>query len=132
MQNGVVHVYAAMMVVGLVGLAWFFVQPHANASVADTGNGDYVVTASPGLGYGFRWFPDAKGEPQAKAFTGTDSIKLHVDDGASKTLKVEVRNAFSSGLDVPVVRSLFPPVATKEVTLSRPKSTAKFEQLGGQ
>ncbi len=130
-QNGVVHVYAGMMVLGLAILGWFFVQPHANATVADTGNGDYVVTAAPGLGYGYRWYPDARGEAQVKAFTGTDSIKVHVSEGETKTVKVEVRNSFSSGLDLPVVRNLFPPVATKEITVSRPKST-KLEQLGAR
>ena len=125
-QNGVVHVYAAMMVVGMVGLGWFFVQPHANATVVESPNGDYVVTAAPGMGYGYRWYPDAKGEAQVKAFTGTDSIKLHLDEGMTKTVKVEVRNAFSSALDMPVVRTLFPPVATREITVSRPK-VAKLE-----
>ena len=36
-QNGVVHVYAAFMVVGLAAVSWFFVAPHANATVADLG-----------------------------------------------------------------------------------------------
>jgi NADH-quinone oxidoreductase subunit L len=128
-QNGVVHVYAAMMVVGMVGLGWFFVQPHANTTVADSPNGDYVISAAPGIGYAYRWYPDAKGEPQAKNFTPTDSIKLHLDEGATKTVKVEVRNAFSNALDMAVVRLLFPPVATKEITVSRPK-IAKLDQLG--
>ncbi len=73
-QNGVVHVYAAMMVLGMVLLGWFFVQPHANTSVVESPNGDYVITAAPGLGYGYRWYPDAKGEPQVKTFTTT---RLH-------------------------------------------------------
>ncbi|HSO40947.1 MAG TPA: NADH-quinone oxidoreductase subunit L [Labilithrix sp.] len=128
-QNGVVHVYAAMMVLGMVLLGWFFVQPHASATVSESPNGDYVVTAAPGIGYGYRWYPDAKGEPQVKTFTGTDSIKLHLDEGATKTVKVEVRNAFSGALDVPLVRNLFPPIATKEITLTRPKS-ARLDAIG--
>ena len=47
-QNGVVHVYAAMMVVGLAVIGWFFAVPHPNATVVDAGNDDYVVTAAPG------------------------------------------------------------------------------------
>jgi NADH-quinone oxidoreductase subunit L len=120
-QNGVVHVYAMMMVLGTVVLGWFFVVPHADATVVESANGDYVVTAAPGTGYGYRWFPDAKGEPQLKAFTGTDSLKVHLEEGMSRTVKVEVRNSFSAGLDILLVRTLFPPVATKEVTLTRPK-----------
>src|SRR6185312_11701713 len=57
-QNGVVHVYAAMMVVGIAALTWFFAVPHANATVVDAGNDDFVVTAAPGVGYGYRWDAD--------------------------------------------------------------------------
>ena len=120
-QNGVVHVYAAMMVLGLAVLGWFFIQPHAEATVNETGNGDYVVSAAPGPAYGYRWYPDAKGPPQDPGFKPIDSIKVHVEEGAAKTVRVEVRNAFSNALDIPVVKWLFPPIAAKEVTLSRPK-----------
>jgi NADH-quinone oxidoreductase subunit L len=120
-QNGVVHVYAAMMVLGLAGLGWFFVQPHAEVTVTESGNGDYVVTAGPGPGYQYRWSPDAKAAPQTPTFTSADSIKVHLDEGAAKTVKVEVKNAFSGALDMPIVKWLFPPVAAKEVALARPK-----------
>ena len=120
-QNGVVHVYAAMMVLGLAIVGWFFIQPHADATVADLGNGDYVVSAAPGTGYGYRWFPDAKGAPQNEKFGPGDSLKVHLDEGTSKTVKVEVKNSFSNALDLPVVRWLFPPTPAKEVTMSRPK-----------
>ena len=50
-QNGVVHVYAAFMVVGLAATGWFFVAPHADATVTTGDNGDYIVQASPGMGY---------------------------------------------------------------------------------
>src|ERR1019366_5130286 len=59
-QNGVVNMYAAMMVVGIAGMAWFFAVPHANATVVDAGNDDYVVSAAPGVGSGYRW--DAAGD----------------------------------------------------------------------
>lgn len=106
-QNGVVHVYAAVMVVGMAVLGWFFIQPHADFSVVER-DGDYTLTAAPGLGYGFRWYPEASGEPQAKAFTGTDQLKVHLDEGKSQTVKLEVQNAFGRK-------------ATKEMTLTRPK-----------
>jgi len=56
-QNGVVHLYAATMVVGLALIGWFFVVPHADATVAAKG-ADFVVStgASGGyLGYKFEW-----------------------------------------------------------------------------
>ncbi len=64
-QNGVVHLYAAMMVVGLALIGWFFIVPHADASVAAKG-ADFVVStgASGGyLGYKYEWSqcePDKK------------------------------------------------------------------------
>jgi NADH-quinone oxidoreductase subunit L len=120
-QNGVVHVYATMMVLGLAGLAWFFVQPHADVIVTESGNGDYVVTAAPGTGYQYRWYPDANAAPQTPTFTSVDSIKVHLDEGTTKTVKVEVKNAFSNALDMPVLKWLLPPVAAKEVAMNRPK-----------
>ena len=120
-QNGVVHVYAAMMVVGLVMLGWFFVPPHADVSVQEAGNGDYTLSAGPGMGYTYRWFADAKGEPAQPGFNQTDSLKVHLDEGQTKTVKVEVKNAFSGALDMPVISWLFPPVARKEIPLTRPK-----------
>jgi len=120
-QNGVVHVYAAMMVLGLAVVGWFFVQPHADASVTDLGNGDYVIAASPGTGYGYRWYPDAKGAAQNEKFSATDSLKVHLDEGTTKTVKLEVHNAFSNALDMPIVKWIFPPSPVKEFTLTRPK-----------
>ena len=128
-QNGVVHVYAGMMVLGLGLLGWFFVQPHAEATVNETGNGDYVINAAPGAGYGYRWYPDAKGAPQDPGFKPVDTLKVHVDEGTAKTVRLEVRNTFSNALDIPVVKWLFPPIAAKEVVLTRPKAPqpAKLE-----
>lgn len=108
-QNGVVHVYAAIMVVGMAVLGWFFVEPHADVTVTESKNGDYVVRASPGLGYGFRWYPESSGKPQIEAFTGTSELKIHLDEGKSQTVKVEVRNAFGR-------------TTTKEIPLARPRT----------
>jgi hypothetical protein len=114
-------VYAAMMVLGLAVVGWFFIQPHAEVAVTDSGNGDFVVNAAPGTGYGYRWYPDAKGAAQNEKFGVQDTLKVHLDEGTTKTVKVEVRNAFSDALDLPVVRWVFPPKPVKEVTLTRPK-----------
>ena len=36
-------------------------------------------------------------------------------------MKLEVHNAFSNALDMPIVKWIFPPSPVKEVTLTRPK-----------
>jgi NADH-quinone oxidoreductase subunit L len=106
-QTGVVHVYAAVMVLGIAGIGWFFLLPHPDATVAESPNGDYVVTAGPGLGYTYRWDADADGKPDLPDFTG-DAMesKVHLDPGKSQVVKLEVKNAF--GL-----------TATKSFTLNR-------------
>jgi NADH-quinone oxidoreductase subunit L len=106
-QNGVVHVYAAMMVVGLAAMTWFFAMPHAAASIVDAGNADYVVTAAPGVGYGYRWDADGDGTPDRPDFGGDSTLKVHLDPGKRITVNLEVRNAF--GL-----------VSSKAINVARP------------
>ena len=106
LQNGVVHVYAAMMVLGLAAITWFFVEPHADFTVEEKG-GDYTLVAGPGPGYGYRWYPDTSKDPATKEFDANGRIKLHIDDGKSQTVKLEVKNAFGR-------------VSSKDVTIQRP------------
>jgi NADH-quinone oxidoreductase subunit L len=106
-QNGVVHVYAAMMVVGLAVTGWFFIVPHANATVVDSGNDDYVVTAAPGVGYAYRWDADGDGKPEKDQFGGEATLKLHVEPGKSQTVRLEVKNSFGF-------------VRTKSIRVARP------------
>ncbi len=93
-QNGVVHVYAATMVVGLAATGWFFAVPHANATVVDAGNDDYVVTAAPGVGYAYRWDANSDGKPEKADFGADSTLKLHLEPGKSQTVRLEVKNAF--------------------------------------
>jgi NADH-quinone oxidoreductase subunit L len=95
-QTGVVHVYAAAMVLGIAVFGWFFVwQPQAHATVREQGSGKYVVEASPGLGYTFRWHSKAPDRPDSDAFTARRSIELDVQPGETKLVKVDVKNAFN-------------------------------------
>jgi NADH-quinone oxidoreductase subunit L len=109
-QNGVVHVYAAMMVVGLAFTGWFFAVPHPNVTVVDAGNNDFVLTAAPGVGYAYRWDADSDGKPDKADFDGTQTLKVHLEPGKSQTVSLEVKNAF--GLQrrksIPVARPAEP------------------------
>jgi NADH-quinone oxidoreductase subunit L len=107
-QTGVVHVYAAAMVLGLAVFGWFFVwQPQAQATVREQGNGRYVVEASPGLGYRFRWHSKTPDQPDSEAFSTRRAVEVEVAPGESKLVKVDVRNAFDR-------------TATRSVTVTRP------------
>jgi NADH-quinone oxidoreductase subunit L len=93
-QNGVVHVYAAMMVVGLSAATWFFAVPHPAATVVDAGNDDFLLSAAPGAGYAYRWDSDGDGTPDKPDFGHDPTLKLHVEPGKSATVNLDVKNAF--------------------------------------
>jgi len=107
-QNGVVHVYAAFMVVGLVGVGGYLSLPHPEVLVQAKDNGDYFVQAGPGLSYAYRWDADGDGKPDSTDFGTQSQVKVHLEPEKTQTIRLEVRNAF--GL-----------VSAREVTLSRPK-----------
>jgi NADH-quinone oxidoreductase subunit L len=93
-QTGVVHVYAAFMVIGLGSFGWFFVVPHPAGTVATVGadTGDYVVTAAPGMGYRYRWDTDGKGLQEQKADPA--SARVHVDEGRTQSVLIEATSVF--------------------------------------
>jgi NADH-quinone oxidoreductase subunit L len=93
-QSGVVHAYAAMMVVGLAAAGYFFAVPHPNATVVDAGERDYLLTAAPGIGYAYRWDADGDGRPDKKDFDNDSTVKVKVEPGKSATVHLEVKNAF--------------------------------------
>jgi NADH-quinone oxidoreductase subunit L len=94
-QTGVVHVYAAAMVVGFAVFGWFFVwQPQAGTTVREQSNGKYVVEASPGLGYKFRWHSKTPEQPDSDAFTARRTVEVEVSPGETKLVKLDVKNAF--------------------------------------
>jgi NADH-quinone oxidoreductase subunit L len=107
-QTGVVHTYAAAMVIGLAAFGWFFVVPHPAATVTggkDTG--DYVVTAAPGMGYRYRWDADGNGQFDSEKTSDQMTAKVHVDEGETKTLLLEATNAFgfSGQTAIPITRA---------------------------
>jgi NADH-quinone oxidoreductase subunit L len=95
-QNGIVHVYAAMMVVGLAAVGWFFAVPHPNATIAEAGNDDYTITAAPGVGYTYRWDANGDGTPDKKDFGSDATLKVHVEPGKTLDVNLEVQNSFGA------------------------------------
>ncbi len=94
-QTGRVQTYAAVMVVGLGSVGWFLVAPHASAKViANHADGAYSVTATPGLGYSYRWDEDGDGKPDSKDFGDKTSVSFNLDVDKSRTVELEVKNAF--------------------------------------
>jgi NADH-quinone oxidoreductase subunit L len=113
LQSGVIHVYGAVMAAGIAGLAFFFGVPQPSMNVTEK-DGDFVVTAGPGLSYSYRWDADGNGQVDEAEFGASRSVKLHLEPDAKQTVRVEVKNAFGV-------------VASKEVEVHRPKPKEKDE-----
>jgi NADH-quinone oxidoreductase subunit L len=109
LQTGRIQAYAAVMVVGLAAVGWFLVAPHASAKVlANHAEGAYSVTATPGLGYSYRWDLDGDGKPDSEAFGDKASVAFNLEPAKARTVQLEVKNAFGQ-------------IAKRSFELSRPK-----------
>ena len=93
-QTGRVQVYAASMVIGLAGVGWFMVRPHAAATVNDAAlprSGEVRLSATPGLGYSYRWeAPGAAGGD----YTKNAEFTVTLNPGETKDVTLRVRNAW--------------------------------------
>jgi NADH-quinone oxidoreductase subunit L len=95
-QTGRVQVYAASMAIGLAGIGWFLVAPHADAKVDDSkfrASGEVVISASGGFGYSYRW--EGLGAAEKKEFGSTREVRINLNPGEKKDVKLHVRNAFA-------------------------------------
>ena len=107
-QTGKVQAYSASMVIGLAGIGWFLVRPHAVTSIDDSKlkqSGEVVVSAAPGFGYTYRW--EGPGIAATKEFSPTREITIPLQPGDKKEIVLEVKNAFN-GVD------------TQTITVARP------------
>jgi len=94
-QTGRVQVYSAAMVLGLGGVGWFLLWPHADATLDESklrAAGEVVITAAPGPGYTYRW--EGTGADQ-KDFGATREVRINLGPGEKKDVKLHVRNAFA-------------------------------------
>lgn len=94
-QTGHAQAYAATMVVGMFGIGWFVAVPQPKAIISgDAQTGQYAVQAAPGLGYLYRWDSDGDGTYDKEEFGTTSSVTLSLEEGATRDVRFEVKNAF--------------------------------------
>jgi len=94
-QTGRVQAYAAVMVVGLGGLGWFFLTPRADARIVENhATGAYSVTAAPGFGYSYRWDENGDGKFDSETFGARNEVAFNLDPAQKRKVQLEVRNAF--------------------------------------
>ncbi len=80
-QVGAVHAYGAVLLVGVLGLGWWFMYPHPTLDV-QTSTDSAEITAAPGLGYTYRFDMDDDGNfdfPQAP-----QALEIDFEDDASR------------------------------------------------
>ncbi|HMJ13894.1 MAG TPA: hypothetical protein VK524_20895, partial [Polyangiaceae bacterium] len=117
-QTGRVHAYAAVMVLGVGGVGWFLVAPHADAKIeGNASSGVYTLRAAPGLGYAYRWDADGNGRWDSEEFGSQTEAAVELKTGESRVVKLEVRNAFGR-------------TASEEYSVERPKPDASRGQPG--
>lgn len=93
LHTGIFHAYGAAMVLGLGGIGWFFIAPHADVSVNEK-SGAWTVQAAPGMGYAYRWDADGDGKFDSERFSELRALTVTVEPGKSKQVRLEVKNAF--------------------------------------
>ncbi|MBK9263881.1 MAG: NADH-quinone oxidoreductase subunit L [Polyangiaceae bacterium] len=95
-QTGRVQVYAAAMALGMAGVGWYLVVPHAVATVDESkvrASGEVVISAEGGLGYSYRW--EGISPADEKEFGKTREVRINLNPGEKKDVKLHVRNAFA-------------------------------------
>jgi NADH-quinone oxidoreductase subunit L len=96
LQTGRVQAYAFTMVLGLGGVGWFFIVPHASVrKKADDLAGKYTLSATPGASYQYRWDQDGDGKWDGDGKFG-DTREVSFELGADKTqnVRLQVKNGF--------------------------------------
>ena len=112
-QTGRVQAYAATMVIGVGGLAWYLFMPHANATVkSDPATGKYEVTAAPGFGYSYRWDANGDGKWDGDAYGSQHTVAVALEPSKKATVRLEVKNAFGR-------------TASREFAVERPQLDAR-------
>jgi NADH-quinone oxidoreductase subunit L len=119
-QTGHAQAYAAVMVLGLFGLGWFVTVPQPEAAVSgDAATGQYAVQAAPGLGYSYRWDADGDGNFDTEQFGAFGQVTLTLEEGASRSVHLQVRNAFGR-------------VREGTFSVSRPKHDSSMPTAGAE
>jgi NADH-quinone oxidoreductase subunit L len=93
MQNGVVQMYGAVMIVGLVGvMAWYW-TPHSSIQAEFDGK-SVALSTPPGLGYEYRWDANSDGDFETE-WSGTPSTSFEYGDDDIRGVAVFIINSQS-------------------------------------
>jgi NADH-quinone oxidoreductase subunit L len=104
LQTGRIQSYASFVVVGLAGIGFYLVTPHAETSVmGDAASGTYVVSAAPGLGYSYRWDANGDGKYDGDKFSERSSLELSLSRAERRQIKLQVVNSFGRTAEETIV-----------------------------
>jgi NADH-quinone oxidoreductase subunit L len=94
-QTGRVQAYFASIVVGIAGLGWFMVRPHANASIDPSKlreTGEVTISAAAGYGYSYRW--EGPGLTSPDVYGPARDVTVKLTPGERKSVVLHVKNAY--------------------------------------
>lgn len=93
LQTGRVQTYATLFVIGLLGIGWHFSSPHARVAVkGDAATGHYVLSASEGLDYQYRWDENGDGKFESK-YGDRNTIEFDLKRAEKRQVTLQVVNA---------------------------------------
>jgi NADH-quinone oxidoreductase subunit L len=95
-QTGRVQAYAAMTVLGTLGMGIYFALPHATVNEAfDDSSGSYKLSAAPGLGYKYRWDVDGEeGWDSGDKFGSSTEVAFQLKPDEERRVRLEVEGPF--------------------------------------
>jgi NADH-quinone oxidoreductase subunit L len=88
-QTGRVAFYGALMAIGVAVIGGFFAFPRFDVQMLREDEDTFVITASPGLGYAYKFAVD---DDKEKSFTPSPTRTVQLDRNAQKLLRVDVTN----------------------------------------
>ena len=100
LQSGRLQVYTAGIIIGVAGIGWYLLTPHASAEVNDAGfarSGRLRLTAAAGHGYRYRWHADEEQVPAE--YTTNAKYALKIGKCETRTVHLSVQNVFGLSAD---------------------------------
>jgi hypothetical protein len=81
------------LVLGVAAIGWHFATPHARVTIqGDARSGRYVISASEGLSYGYRWDENGDGKYDSQKFGTRNCIEIELKRAESRKVSLQVIN----------------------------------------
>jgi NADH-quinone oxidoreductase subunit L len=104
LQSGRIQAYSSLIVIGVLGIGWHFSAPHAKVAVqGDAVSGHYVLSASEGLGYGYRWDENGDGKYESSKYEERKTLEFDLKRAERRQVTLQVISALGRVTETSVV-----------------------------